>query len=823
MGRIKKAGELLLKPGRTEYVRVRNIVKSGWKQTDWLKIQLVIFFLLLSSTGCKTISEEREFEPFNRIEKKEHPRLIFVSSRTGGYGRTFDRVRSLYRTDKTFRKIFDKALSVDTPHVHPAMLAVCWIVSGDGKYVERAVEYMLTNDIPRSAEAGTYSTIWSYALAYDWLFHHPYFTGDKRKIVEQKIIQCLKDELDMLDKPGMALWHGRNQCANGAMIAGLAIADLPEQEENFRRATKHYIEALKALNFSEAWPEGPSYWIYNRAGPYALAADCVMTALNTNVIAGINISEVMRKTGLWHIYQFGPNEVFEPYGDSHGSITLGETGWWEVTTDYFAKLSRDPAVMAGADYIRNRSPVPYGRRPYYWYIALSYEPDVRPAKDYNPSAPELWMRKNMPKSMLFGRHSTGIAFFRNAWGDKNETFASFKAGDLLAHHDHYDTGHFSIQKAGVLTGKTGTYSAGYTSVHRLGYFIQTVSANSILVLAPGEKSMSLSARPDKVWDSLSGGQRVIRPTSFMCVSVEHFQSQRHAGPHLERGDIIAFKSVPGKFDYISADITASYNSLIYSEPGCKPKVSLVTRQFLYVRPEDVFIVYDRVNVTSPEFTPKFILHVPSKPFSDTERLIAGNSPDDGILETTSNFFVSENTDGGRLSHIILLPQSARTLKIGGSNYCFYVEDDGDQKNGFNGTNLAVKAEIKKEYLAKLQRWWRIEVEPVMPSTDNRFMNVLIPRLKTDESSLPAIELITANQEYYCVRVNKTIFVFSNAPSKLKNFVLEVQQSAECAVLDAVPNSVYRMGTRDYRSDEEGVLCIDVLQKGRNEIVFCGNP
>lgn len=782
-----------------------------------IKTLLSVLFLLYYWTGCKSISE-KQIESVNLIKTNQHPRLVFVSSRTSRYGRTFRTVRSLYRYDKTFRKIFDNALTINTPHVHPAMLAVCWIVSADNKYAERAVEYMLTNEIPRSAEAGSYSMIWSHALAYDWLFSHPFFTEEKRKIVEQKIIECLEDELDMLDKPGMALWHGRNQCANGAIIAALAIADLPGQEKNFRRAMKHYTEALKALNFSEAWPEGPSYWIYNRAGPYALASDCVMTALGTNFIEGINIPEVMRKVGLWHIYQFGPNEVFEPYGDSHGSIKLGETGWWEVTTDYFAKLSRDTAVMAGADYIRNRSPVPYGKRPYYWYIALSYDPDVRPKKDYEPSAPEFWMRKNMPQSILLGKHSTGIAFFRNAWGDKNETFASFKAGDLLAHHDHYDTGHFSIQKSGVLTGKTGTYSAGYTSAHRLGYFIQTVSANSILVLAPGEESEALNRRTDKVWSSLSGGQRVIRPTSFMCVSLEDFQSQRHAGPHLERGDITAFKTIPGKFDYVSADITPSYNSVIYAEQGCKPKVSLVTRQFLYVRPQDIFIIYDRVNVTNPEFTPKFVLHVPSKPFSESERLLLGNSVDNGIIETTNRIFISENTSGGRLSHLVLLPESARTLKIGGTNYCFYVEQDGNQQNGFNGTNIDIKRDIKKEYLAKLQKWWRIEVEPVTPSIENRFMNVLVPQLKTDVSNLPSIKLITTSQECYCVQVDKTIFVFSNSPARMKRIVLELSESAECIVLDAFPQGIYIVGTREYKADEEGILYIDWLQKGRTEII-----
>ena len=137
-------------------------------------------------------------------------------------------------------------------------------------------------------------------------------------------------------------------------------------KKTLRRAAAHYIDALRALQYSEGWPEGASYWIYNRAGPYPLAADCLMSATGLETIDGIPIRQVMRKIGLWQLYQYAPNGTFEPYGDSSGSLRLGRTGWWSLTTDHYARLSREPALMAAGDYFRNRSPHPYGRRPYYW-------------------------------------------------------------------------------------------------------------------------------------------------------------------------------------------------------------------------------------------------------------------------------------------------------------------------------------------------------------------------------------------------------------------------------------------------------------------------
>ncbi|MHC4915536.1 MAG: hypothetical protein ACYTGB_08590, partial [Planctomycetota bacterium] len=349
----------------------------------------------------------------------KHPRLVFRPEGEKGLGRTFSDVRRLKADDPVFRELFAKALKIEEKRRDPAVLAALWTVTGDDELARKAVARMLTGKLGRSGEP-YYSNIWRWALAYDWLYNHPALTPEARRTIEGKMAERLGTELDDLDDEGMALWHGRNQAANGCMIAALAIADLPGQDAQLRRAAAHYIESLRALEYSEGWPEGASYWIYNRAGPYALAADCVMSALGVEELGGVRLREVMRRIGFWQLYQYGPNRIFEPYGDSSGSLKLGETGWWELTTDHYARLSRDPALMAGADYLRNRSPDAYGKRPYYWKVVYTYDPAVRPKKDYDREAPEKWMRANLPQSALFGRDSMGVAFFRGKWGDRGE-------------------------------------------------------------------------------------------------------------------------------------------------------------------------------------------------------------------------------------------------------------------------------------------------------------------------------------------------------------------------------------------------------------------
>jgi len=798
----------------------------------------ILSLAALAAPGCATeapVTRKRE-QPFWELSPRQHPpttklkvtvyprhpRLVFRPKDDPGLGLTFEERRALYKTDPTFEALFDRALQVKLDRQHPAMLAACWIISQDDKYAAAAIDLMLTRKLSKSGEP-YYSRVWSYALAYDWLHHHPAFTESKKKKVVARIIERIKTELDDLDDQGMAVWHGRNQAANGVMIAALGVAEHLDAKI-LRRATAHYVDALRALQYSEGWPEGASYWIYNRAGPYPLAADCVMTATGLETLDGIPVREVMGKIGLWQIYQYAPNGTFEPYGDSSGSLRLGHTGWWSLTADHYARLSRQPALMAGADYFRNRSPRPYGRRPYYWHVAFTYDPNMRPKKGYDPAKPESWMRDHLPQAMLFGRNSMGVAFLRGAWGDPNEVYATFKAGDFMAHHDHYDAGHFSIQAGGLLAPQTGLYSVGYWSDHRLGYTVQTVSANSLLVMAAGETAANLRRRRrDKkpVWKWLSGGQRVIRPTGFNCCSVKHYVEQLNAGPRLERATITAFESVPHEYDYIAADITAAYNSTRWAEPGTVAKVSLVTRQFLYLRRQGTFLVYDRVETTDDKFLPKFLLHHLSKPQSKTERLLAGKERRNGILETTDRVLTTTHKQG-TLVHHILLPEKARALKIGGPDYDCYVEKDGDQANGFNGVNLGLgrKAYDKERKTAQLGRW-RTEVEPAERATSTRFLNALVAHVsqpaKRADRIAPVLSVVDAGPKAHAVQAGQTVVVFARDPRPLREITLGRHSGRTCIVLDAVPGATYASGGHKVTAGKEGVLVLGPGWPGRSPI------
>ena len=163
-----------------------------------------------------------------------HPRLVFRAETAPGPGRTFSDLRRLHRTDPFFKQTFDLALAACEEPAHPAMAAACFAVTGDDRHARAAAQLLIDAPITESGSGG-YSNVWSFALAWDWLHNHPALSPALRDRAAARIADRLQSELAQLDGTYMALWHGRNQAANGAMVAALALAGLPGQKDNLRR------------------------------------------------------------------------------------------------------------------------------------------------------------------------------------------------------------------------------------------------------------------------------------------------------------------------------------------------------------------------------------------------------------------------------------------------------------------------------------------------------------------------------------------------------------------------------------------------------------
>ena len=777
--------------------------------TRWL---LPAAILLIAA--CVWICPAAEASSDLPAVRPDHPRLGFEPRGAEGAG-AFDTVRRLFREHEAFRSYLLPTVERATADIEnansdeplrggPHTYAACWVATGEDRFAEAGIARLLEGRITLTATSSYYSNAWYFALAYDWLYHHPAMTAGKRERIEERIAAALWEELVELDGSYPAVWHGRNQLTNNTLVAALSLSVHPDREELQRRAMLHFADAARALAMSEGWPEGPSYWINNRAFPYGLAAHCFITATGTDRIGGVGLREMIRRTAYWHVYATRPDGRLASFGDAHPTGPARRAGQWVPVQEYYAKICRDPVVAASADYWRSLGESDNRRRRQGWATILSYDPEIPMPPGYDPARAADYLNERLPRAEVFGRDAMGQVFLVERWGDPDATWISFKAGDVLAHHGHYDQGNFTIFRGSPLAVQSGYYQPGdndYVGPYHLGYYIQTIAANSLLVQAPGE--FSNSARENGYFDEVTGGQRVIIPTGVDLTSVNDWRRNQHAGAHYEAGDILSFESAPGRFDYVAADITHAYNSTRYAEPGNPAKVSSVVRKLIYLREPKAVVVLDRVVTTDPKYPARWLLHTPAKPKTTVERYVAGTSPDDGIV-ATDNRWLETAFERGRLFHQVLLPASGPIRKIGGPTYHHYVELSS------GGTNL--EPEEKSESVPPSYGVWRTEVTGRHTDQDHLFVNVLWPRLADQEAPSPAA-LVEMRDPGLAVVVGDWVVVAAREGQFLPPIEYQSpRQVRQHLVVDLPPRSRWQIetaeGVREALASDEGVLSFE---------------
>jgi hypothetical protein len=156
------------------------------------------------------------------------------------------------------------------------------------------------------------------------------------------------------------------------------------------------------------------------------------------------------------------------------------------------------------------------------------------------------------------------------------------------------------------------------------------------------------------------------------------------------GGVTKFEIVPKVYDYAHANITRSYNCVHVTTEDHKPKVSLVTRTLMFLRPDEYIIVFDQVVSTKAEYPKRWLLHSVYRPEIDGEETFNGiipysnkipGKPEGVKLRGSKHGGISESRDtkmitilgwnfgpsDGRLVSRTLLPAKHITRIVGGSD------------------------------------------------------------------------------------------------------------------------------------------------------------
>ncbi|MBU2704418.1 heparinase II/III family protein [Zooshikella marina] len=656
--------------------------------------------------------------------KQQHPR-IFLPFLAG-----WDPATGTHPTLKTRLATFKKRkVSSVNPCVYPNVMAraACWILTPTKENGDLMVKRMFDFYLKSPAESGYYGNAWQLAFAYDLGSLYPGFSAKQRQEIQSRLKRELKKYIRLLEGDDLSLWHGRaSMAANAFLIAVILDTDLDDHKELLQQSQRHFLDVMAALELTEGWPEGFSYWINNRALVLALAAGAYLNGLSDTKEAD-RIKEIMRRTGHWHIYATRPDHRVEHVGDEGARVDLKDIT--RPYIDFVAQMTEDPFLTAYSQYLLQAFGGSSYHDSYRWAFRLFNEPKLLTRFVESPSLKHVG--QGLPRFDIFGKGAFNLGYIRSDWTN-NATYISFRAGHNFTHHGHYDAGHFTLFKGEPLAVNSSSYTL-FDKPNRLNYALRTVAKNSLLILRPGEH-----VQPNKLFKEniAAGGQRLTMPTGSAVRNIKHWYQNLYQGAHWE-GGVILQQDSQVDFDYVLMDLTAAYNNTQFDDNGEQGKVWRVTRELLYLRPQDRLLVHDFIHAVKPNYRKKWLLHTLVKPEVSSVKVIKGQKNDGIMLSDDNRVLVKSKT--AQLTVDRIFPIDAKTEVIGGPHYRFYADSDGDGAT-YDGKNQAEGASSKPWFD---QAQWRLGFVSSGQQNVDQFLVSLTPRLKQKQHDYPALKSLLA--------------------------------------------------------------------------------
>lgn len=403
----------------------------------------------------------------------------------------------------------------------------------------------------------------------------------------------------------------------------------------------------------------------------------------------------------WILSRMGVDKVFNPAQQF-------------VLYDFLYRRRPDGQVMPAGDTNPNRRYSPSYGLPamlaysFYKDGYLAYEYERKPKVDnhcliFDILWRDLTVEPKSPEDLPLTRYSGtpfGWMIARTGWGT-NSVIAEMKINEhFVGNHQHLDGGTFQLYYKGPLAIDAGAYqgsSGGYNSPHNKNFFKRTIAHNSLLVYNPDEKFACWNyGGADKTeFATNDGGQRMPGDRWETCRSFKDLLSKDYTtGQVLAHG--MGKDTQAPDYSYLKGDITQAYTN----------KVKEAKRSFVFLNLKSsqvpaALIVFDKVVSSNPKFKKFWLLHSIEEPNIEGNRFIVKRT---------------KNGDTGMLQNQVLLPEANNTHieKVGGPRKEFWVF----------GTNYPNDAQPGRPDDANERGAWRIEVSPVIPATENYFLNVM---------------------------------------------------------------------------------------------------
>lgn len=640
-------------------------------------------------------------------ELREHPRIFMGPARTLA-ARAAGPLRGTYEEIKT---IADRGVAGGIPKRRNAFETPLELLSAgichrveraagrDGKRYADAVKAFWGDGAILAREAdGPFGYD---AMVYDWIYDS--LTPAERIRFGNALGTWLRwytDTPEITLKSG-AWWYnqtwapahlGTRNTRDGItpkLLVALAIAGAgTEHEADARRfldswAKRVPAECIPAFDrMGGVWSESMGHGNYGPVAVIPWAFEAWRTATGEDLFAAAGPTGYTREMTSWAVHLKMPWAHETAWIDDNSGVTL--SGFARVSPILAARYS--DRVAAWIDTVA--PPVPQGRGA--WPRFLFTDPSIQ------PQAPEA-------AGYATAKHFTGAGhvYLRSAWNDPNATWAFFGAGDRFGAHARDDEGHFLIAKKGLLVGRAG--GTGHND--RDFYSGGSLAFNVVTIFDREEEFRRVVPNRRALEEGGTGNERDGGMIRWV-----------YDGHHyVDRADIIAY-SHDQRMTHVAADLTKAYRP---------QKVREATRQFVYIPGRrDLFVVFDRVEATRPEFAKTWFLHVPTQPRAEgaVKALVDGHvwSTGSGTLNWLSDpAGVTDVLSTGRSRAFLrtVLPEKAEMTVRGGEGHDFWghpLEPTAQYNHKHKGRPGDAPPVVP----------WRIEVNPTDRAARQYFLHVL---------------------------------------------------------------------------------------------------
>ncbi len=730
----------------------------------------------------------------------EHPRLLFTKNSIGRVREnlTADENKYAYKeyikySETEWDGKFDPVTEEHPANYDAEKVAIIeakafrYAMIGDKKYGYEAIiaakNALLTVNVPRtvSDSCRTYGFLmYVIACAYDWCYD--LLTEEDKMQIIAGCVNRLGTEFEMCRyvgdgnilpvEQGTMFGHGAEDQLLVDYLS-LAIACFNEAPEIYElvagRILNDYIEGENFLLQSGSHWEGSCYGFCRTTA--ILISNTIFDKMTDGAFMPFTpkVKDVVKTT----INYLRPDKQVYRIGDMNQNreMSEGPQMFWMPENAFYAGILYNDAYLksVGYKYLKNYSVFmnSIAGLTCVQFLAVN-DPEIPHTYDgYVP----LINRTYFPLTNIFAKSAH----------DDKDAFGIYMTmpETCTVSHAHMECGGFQLFYKGSLASDSGSTLGRGGGVHRWGYAVQTISANSVLVYNPALRDNVYPYRESMFY---SGGQSIPK-SAYLTDKIEGLIHHGSTGQCKSLGVKTLEKDGKFRYAYMAGDMTGAYDDETVDE---------VSRYMIALATDNekcpfAFITYDRIGAKDKSFHKSVLIHTQEEPKTDGKFAIITDTrkdeePSGEIPDKYTLIMDAHKNYNGKMIVQTIGDETEYTV-IGGEGKQWWLPgvDENGNYSLEAGRNLDICEKLVQNSMAEYG-WGRIEISPKNHEKTNTVLTVMYVTDADNNDKPQSAEDISTDVLAGAEIFGKAVLFPKNTKEQRTDAAFEKKTDGECYFL-----------------------------------------